>query len=85
MINEALMATKNYSGSERMPPDSSCYQASKRACQGGFLSHPEGMALPALRIVETLEWRDHSILHASPYAASGKIHVTALAGHGARP
>ena len=87
------METKKRSGSERVQPDSKCYLAIERARQGAFSSHPKGMALPALMtkphrhqtvlgfvIVEALDRAFRPALHTSPSAASGRSHVTALAG-----
>jgi hypothetical protein len=77
------MVTKTRSGSERVKPGSGDYLASeraKRSGQGAFASHPEGMALPAHRIVEALARRARYVLRASPRAASGRSHVTAPAG-----
>jgi hypothetical protein len=74
------METKRRSGSERVQPDSRGYLAIERACQDAFSSHPEGMALPALRIVEALDRALWPALRTSPCAASGRTHVTALAG-----
>ena len=54
-------------------------ERAKRSGQGAFASHPEGMALPAHRFVEALVRRTRYALRASPRAASGKSHVTALA------
>jgi hypothetical protein len=73
------MVTKTCSGSERVRRNSGAYFVSERACQGGFSSHPEGMALPAYRFVEALDRWTRTALHASPRAASGRSHVPALA------
>ena len=85
MSNEAVMVTKSRSGSERVKPGSGGYLAIERARQGGFASHPKGMALPALRFVEALDRAFRPALHTPPGAASGRSHVTALAGHDFRP
>jgi hypothetical protein len=74
------METKKRSGSERVQPGSSGYLAIERARQGAFLSHPKGMAVPALRFVEALDRAFWPALHTSPSAASGRSHVTALVG-----
>ena len=85
MTNEAVMVTKNRSGSERVQPGSRGYLAIERARQSGFSSHPMGMALPVLRFVEALDRAFWPAPHTSPSAASGRSHVTALAGHAFRP
>ena len=88
MTNEAVMATKKRSGSERVKADSRDYLTSeraKRSGQGAFASHPKGMALPAHRFVEALDRRSCYALRASPRPASGRSHVTALADRGGRP
>ena len=77
------MVTKKRSGSERVKTDSRDYLASeraKRSAQGAFASHPEGMSLPAHHFVEALDRRSRYALRASSRAASGRSHVTALAG-----
>ena len=74
------MVTKKRSGSERVQPDSGHYLAIERARQDAFSSHPKGMALPALRFVEAFDRAFRPALHTSPSAASGRSHVTALAG-----
>ena len=63
-----------------MTPDSSAYLAIERTLQGAFASHPKGMALPALCIVEVLDRASWPGLYPSPSNASGRIHVVALAG-----
>lgn len=79
------MMTNKRSGSERVQPDSRHYLAIERACQGAYSSHPEGMALAGLRFVEPLERAFRPVLRATPPAASGRSHVTALAGSGFEP
>ena len=79
------MVTKKRFGSERVQPDSGHYLAIERARQNAFSSHPKGMALPVLRFVEALDRAFRPALHTSPSAASGRSHVTALAGGGSRP
>ena len=79
------METKERLGSERMQPDSDHYLAIEPSCQGDFSSHPKGMALPALRLVEALDRGFSPALPTSPTAASGKSHVTARAGGGTGP
>ena len=74
------MEAKKRPGSERVQAGSSCYLPIERARQGAFSSHPKGMALPALRFVEALDRAFWPALHTSPSAASGRSHVTALAG-----
>ncbi len=64
-------------GSERVQPDSGYYLAIKRAFQGVFPSHPEGMALPALRFVEALDRGFSPARRTTPSAASGRRHVAA--------
>jgi hypothetical protein len=82
------MVTKKRSGSEGAKTGSGAYLTGERAKQsdeGAFSSHPEGMALPAHRIVQALARRVRYALRAFPHAASGRSHVTALAGTGFRP
>ena len=79
------MVTKKRLGSERVQPDSLYYLAIDRVRQGALSSHPKGMALPGLRFVEALDRGFAPALYASPSAASGRNHVTALAGSGFRP
>jgi hypothetical protein len=83
------MVTKKRSGSERVKAGIGAYLASEGAnvkqCQSAFASHPEGMVLPAHRVVETLARRARYALRASPRAASGRSHVTALAGRDFEP
>ena len=79
------MVTKKRNGSERVKPGRKSYPAIERACQCAFSSHPKGMALSALRFVEALDRGLSPALLASPSAASGRSHVTALAGSGFRP
>ena len=79
------MVTKSRSGSERVQPDSGHYLAIERPRQDGFSSHPKGMPLPALRFVEALDRAFRPVLPTSPSAASGRSHVTALAGCQSRP
>ena len=79
------METKKRLGSERVQPDSVHYLAIERVCQDAFSSHPKGMALPGLRFVEALDGGLSPVLHTSPSAASGRSHVTALAGDGSEP
>lgn len=74
------MVTKKRSGSERVQPGRRSYLAIERARQDAFSSHPEGMALPVLRFVEALDRAFRPALPTSPSAASGRSHVTALAG-----
>jgi hypothetical protein len=79
------METKRRQGSERVMPDRGSYLASERACQGAFLAHPKGMALPGLRFVKAFDRGFSPALHTSPSAASGRSHVVALAGSGFGP
>jgi len=79
------MVTKKRSGSERVQPDSRHYLAIAGARQDAFSSHPKGMALPVLRFVKALDRAFRPALHTSPSAASGRCHVTALAGTGFGP
>jgi len=82
------MVTKKRLGSERVQAGSRDYlpsERAKRSGQGAFASHPKGMALPAHRLVEALDRRSCYALRASPCAASGRSHVTALAGGVPRP
>jgi len=85
MTNEAVMVPKSHSGSERTPLGSRGYLAIERARQGGSSAHSKGMALPALRFAEALDRAFWPALPTSPSAASGRSHVTALAGHTFRP
>jgi len=84
MTSEAVMATKERFGSERMQPDSRGYLASERACQGALSSHPKGKTLPALRFVEALD-RAAGPLFALLLAQHPAGPCHGLAGHGARP
>jgi len=84
MTNEAVMATKMRSGSERMQPDSRGYLANERACQSAFSSHPKGKALTALRVVEALD-RAAGPLFALLLAQHPAGPCHGLVGHGARP
>ena len=79
------MVTKSRSGSEQVQPGSFAYLAIERARQRGFASHPKGMALPVLGFVEALDRAFRPALHTSSSPASGRSHVTALAGMGFRP
>ena len=79
------MVTQSRPGSERVKPSSTSYLAIEQARQGGFASHPKGTALPALGFVEAFDRAFRPALHTSPGAASGRSHVTALAGMGFRP
>ena len=72
------METKKRAGSERVQAGSRAYLPIERARQDAFSSHPKGMALPALRVVEALDRAFRPALHTSPSAASGRSHVTNL-------
>ena len=77
------MEAKKRPGSERVQLDCKGYLAIERARQDAFLSHPKGMAPPALRFVEALDRAFRPAIRTSRCAASGESHVTALVG--ARP
>ena len=72
------METKKFPGNERATPDSGAYLASERVRQGGFASHPPGMARPAHGFVEALVRWACTALRASPHPAHGGCHVAAL-------
>jgi hypothetical protein len=78
------METKKCPGSERVQPDSRRYLAIEGARQGAFSSHPKGMDLPALRVVEALDrgWAPLFALLLVQHPA-GPCH--GLVGSGARP
>ena len=79
------METEKRPGSKRVQAGSRGYLPIERARQDAFSSHPKGMALPGLRFVEALDRAFRPALHTSPSAASGRSHVTTLAGGGSEP
>ena len=64
------MEMQDCPGSKRVQPDKGSYLAIERAYHDSLASHPEGKAVPALRVVEGIDRGFYPALHPSPSTAS---------------